>query len=446
MSRGSKRKEPAAPLPRRPETATLVGAAALAAALATSALLVDPGAEAAFEAPKRLGVLLAIALAAAAVFLAGGRGESPGSLWRRAGKLPRAAAILWLGALGGAAAAALLSPRRDASLDALRALLVYALLVPLGASRLFPRFGRPLLALFLALSAVNGTVSLLQWRGIFRPFALAGAAAREVTGAFAGNVGYLALAMALAAVAGLAIALEARRPGVRTAAAAATALFVADLVVNQNLTSLTAVAAGSAALVAARRGRRAILPAAAVIAALLVGVAMFGPARARAREAVRAARAGDWDRLLTYRLGPWAAAVEMSKERPLLGYGPGTFAAEFVPHRLKAEIGARRRFVNPLVTSTYGEAHSEPLQAVAEGGLAGLAAIGAAGALLLALWRAARSPDAGEAALLLGVLVAGAVAALTWFPLQRPITAIPLLLAAGRSWRLAAEGPAGEKT
>jgi O-antigen ligase len=445
MSRGSKRKEPAAPLPGRPETATLVGAAALAAALAASALLVDPGAEAAFDAPKRLAAMLAIALAAAAVFLAGGRGESPARLWRLAGKLPRAAAILWVAALGGAAAAALLSPRRDASLDALRALLVYALLVPLGASRLFPRFGRPLLALFLALSAFNGAVSLLQWRGVFRPFALAGAAAREITGAFAGNVGYLALAMALAAVAGLAIVLEARRPGVRAAAAAATALFVADLVVNQNLTSLTAVAAGSAAFVAARRGRRTILPAVAVIAALLVGVAVFRPARARAREAVRAARAGDWDRLLTYRLGPWAAAVEMVKERPLLGYGPGSFAAEFVPHRLKAEIGARRRFVNPLVTSGYGEAHSEPLQAVAEGGLAGLAAIGAAGALLFALWRAARAADSGEAALLLGVLVAGAVAALTWFPLQRPITAIPLLLAAGRAWRLAAERPAGDR-
>jgi O-antigen ligase len=135
----------------------------------------------------------------------------------------------------------------------------------------------------------------------------------------------------------------------------------------------------------------------------------------------------------------------MVKERPLLGYGPGSFAAEFVPHRLKAEIGARRRFVNPLVTSSYGEAHSEPLQAVAEGGLAGLAAIGAAGALLFALWRAARAADSGEAALLLGVLVAGAVAALTWFPLQRPITAIPLLLAAGRAWRLAAERPAGDR-
>jgi hypothetical protein len=38
--------------------------------------------------------------------------------------------------------------------------------------------------------------------------------------------------------------------------------------------------------------------------------------------------------------------------------------------------------------------------------------------------------------MLLAVLVTGAAAALTWFPLQRPVTAVPLLLAAGRAWRI----------
>ncbi len=180
---------------------------------------------------------------------------------------------------------------------------------------------------------------------------------------------------------------------------------------------------------------------------ILLGLFAYSPARRRAADALAAGRAGNWDVLLTYRLGPWSAAVEMARERPALGFGPGTFAAEFVPHRLKAELRARRRFVNPLVTSSYGEAHSEPLQALAEGGLAGLAATGAAAALLLALWRTARRGGVAkaEAALLFGVLVAGAVASLTWFPLQRPVSAIPLLLAAGRGWRLSAESDAGEQ-
>jgi hypothetical protein len=51
-------------------------------------------------------------------------------------------------------------------------------------------------------------------------------------------------------------------------------------------------------------------------------------------------------------------------------------------------------------------------------------------------------PDRNEAVLLLAFLGAGAVAALTWFPMQRPLTAVPLLLAAGRAWRIAT-APAG---
>src|SRR5262249_13915477 len=51
-----------------------------------------------------------------------------------------------------------------------------------------------------------------------------------------------------------------------------------------------------------------------------------------------------------------------------------------------------------------------------------------------------------EAGFLLGFLGAGAAAALTWFPMQRPVTALPLLLAAGRAWRISSphEEPAAD--
>jgi O-antigen ligase len=443
MSRRAKKKEPPAPSARR-DAGSVVAAAALAAALAASALLVDPGAEASFDAPKRLAALFSIAVAAAGAFLLGGPGKPLGSLWRAAGRLPRIALALFGAALAGGLLAALLSPRRALSFDAARGLFVFVLLLPLGASRLVPRYGRILLGLFLSFAAFNAVVSLLQGRGLYQPFAIEVTGSRGETGALVGNVGYLALALALAAVAALWVVIEARRRAVRVLCAAALPLYFADLVVNQNLTALTALAAGGAALAWARLGRRAILPAAAVVAVVLVGLWVYPPGRRRAFEAVSAARSGDFDRLLTYRMGPWSAALEMARERPLTGFGPGTFGSEFVPHRLKAEMRARRRFVNPLVTSSYGEAHSEPLQAVAEGGLAGLAAIAAAATLLLAVWRTARGADASgaEAALLFAILVAGAVATLTWFPLQRPVSGIPLLLAAGRGWRLAAESGA----
>ena len=179
---------------------------------------------------------------------------------------------------------------------------------------------------------------------------------------------------------------------------------------------------------------------AAALLALAATPLLYPPLRLRAGSVLSSARAGDWDRLVTYRGGPWTAALEMFRERPLTGFGPGMFGAEFVPHRLAAEMRYGRRFANPLVTSSYGEAHSEYLQAFADAGFPGALAALAAAALLIrsAARRARAAPEAdrAEAIVILALLATGAAAALTWFPLQRPISAVPLLLVVGRAWRL----------
>ncbi len=176
---------------------------------------------------------------------------------------------------------------------------------------------------------------------------------------------------------------------------------------------------------------------------LLLGASAlaYRPLRQRAAETLSALRDRDWDRVFTYRLGAWSAAVEMARERPWTGFGPGTFGAEFVPHRLRAEISLRAKLVNPLVTASYGEAHCDYLQPFAEAGVvAGVAVLATVVLLFWGLARTAgrRDPPAAraEAVFLLVFLGAGAVAALTWFPLQRPVSAVPLLLAAGRAWRI----------
>jgi O-antigen ligase len=316
---------------------------------------------------------------------------------------------------------------------------LYLLFVPLGASRAFVRGRALLVAAFLGASALNAAISLLQSRGV-QPFRLQTFGTRNETGALAGNVGYLALTAALASVLSLGIVIAARRRFLRLLAGAVLLLLVGTLVVNRNLTALASAAAGTAALLIALFGRRSLPAMGAVLVVLVLAVFGIPALRQRASEVLSAARAGDWDRLTTYRTGAWAAALEMTHERPITGWGPGTYAAEFVPHRLKADIRARRRFVNPLLTSSYSEAHCDYLQAFAEVGIpGGVAALVAAGALLVGVRRETRSrASPAEAAILLGFLVAGAAAALTWFPLQRPISAAPLLLAAGRGWRLAA--------
>ncbi len=112
--------------------------------------------------------------------------------------------MLAVAALAGAVVSALASPRRAMSLDALRGLLVFSLLLPLGASRVTARYGAAAPSALPRRSAPSTlTVSLLQGWGIYRPLPIEVTGARGATGAFAGNVGYLALALALAGVAAL---------------------------------------------------------------------------------------------------------------------------------------------------------------------------------------------------------------------------------------------------
>lgn len=445
-----RRKAAPAPPPRLPIdalAATGMGIVAiLAGVIAGTSLAVDLHAAAAFDAPKRAVALIGTALAAAlAAWLALRPGGSPDSRpWRPPSGWRGACLLLVTVAILGALVSALASPRRAVALDAMRTLALLSLLLSLGASRAVARGRAWLAGVFLAVCAINASVSILQGLGKFQPFTLETVASRQETGAFVGNVGYLAIALALGSVLALSIVLASRHAGLRLAAGASLALFAADLLVNRNFTALSSVLAGTAALLVTRLRRRSLVPLLAALAAAGVLVAAYPPVRGRVQAMLQVARAGDWDALLSYRGGPWAAALEMTRERPLLGFGPGTFAAEYVPHRLAAEIRARRRFVSPLITSSYGETHNDYLQALCDAGVpVALLGVAAVGFLLAGAARTAWRRADPEPAVLFALLVTGAVAALTWFPLQRPITAVPLLLIAGRAWRVGAGAAVG---
>jgi O-antigen ligase len=440
-------KKPAAPTPPPRDAAVIVAAAALFLALAGGSLAVDPIAASAFDAPKRLIVLAGTAVAAAAVLLRGRRGgPSFAEILRQGPFLRRAALWLGLAALAGGWISALASSRRTVALDTMRSTTLFAVLAVLGATQVVGRARLWLCGSFLGACAINAAVAVLQSRGLYQPFTLQTVGARQDTGAFAGNVGYLAIALALATVLALGLALIGRARAVRVAAAALLVLFAAGLVVNQNLTALMAVLAGTTALLILRFRRRAAIPVAAAVVAVGIAIAAYPPLRFRAGELTRAVQSGNWDALVSFRGGPWAAALEMTRERPLTGFGPGTFGAEYIPHRLAAEIRLRHRLISPLVTTSYAEAHSDYLQVFSDAGVpTGLLAVASAVCLLGTSFAAAWRRRDAEAIVLAAVLAAGAAAALTWFPLQRPITAAPLLLAAGRAWKISADPDPAEE-
>src|SRR5688572_14916668 len=117
--------------------AATLGCGALAATVVASQWLVDPAADAAFDAPKRLATLVGLAIAAAAT----------AALPHPFADRGRSRAARAVAALGGLAAlaivvAATVSPRPSASLDALRRLGLVALALPIGASALLDGAGR----------------------------------------------------------------------------------------------------------------------------------------------------------------------------------------------------------------------------------------------------------------------------------------------------------------
>lgn len=404
-----------------------------AAATATAAWVVDPTAEAAFDAPKRACVLLAVALA-----MLGLAWNASWPQWRRWSRDARQVAACLALLVAWLALAALASPHAELAWPALRRGLLFLLLVPIGASSAFDgRGGRALFAVVAVAVASNALISLLQWIGLELPLDVAQIGGRFKTGALLGNEGYVAIACAIIGAAGVAIVVGSAPPRVRLLGGALVAIAIAAIAANRQATSAVALTVAATIVVAMRCDMRWMATSVFGAIALMALTAVVTPLRdatwARAPLALER-----YQSLTTYRLGAWVSALDMAATRPWIGYGPGTFAAEQQTHRLASEFALHARFVQPLGAS-FVVAHQDYLQLAAEAGWPALMLVLAALALTLrGLVRLQRPPADVERAVLLAILCTGAIAALAWFPMQIPLTAVVLLLAGGRAWRLIA--------
>lgn len=413
--------------------------------IAASQWLVDPRAEAAFDAPKRGAVLVGGVVALAAL---GPRAIGVGAMAALRGtrSWARAALALALAALGWALVSALAAPRAGLALDGWRSLVLAAPLLAIGASRALDGRGeRVVLGAFWVTSAVTASLSLAQRLGGLRLFDVVRLGGRTGGIALIGNEGLVGLVMALAATTAAAALVgpvgggDSRRA--RAPAGAMLALTVSALAASSNLTGWLALASGVGVVAVVRYGRRAVAWGCAGLVVLGALALVVPPLGHRLAEGMRAASHGDWNALLTYRPVAWRTALEMTRAAPWLGNGPGTFEADFVPFRLAAELRARTRLALPGVGGHFAAAHNELLDGFAATGVVGgllmfgaVAALLAGSALPCTRPAPARRPGLREH-VTFATLACGAVAALTWFPLQSPATRVPLLLAAGRAWR-----------
>lgn len=404
-----------------------------AAALLGSAWLVDPFAEAAYDAPKRSCVLFGAALAALGLAWSGAFPD-----WRRWSRSACVIAACLASLVAWLLLATLVSPHAELAWPALRRGLLFLLLIPIGGSATFDgRGGRTLFVVFVIAVGSNALISLLQAVGLELPFDVAQIGGRFRTGALLGNEGYVALASALLGAAGVAIALGSTARRARWLGAALVAVAIAAIAANRQATSAVALLVAAVIIIAIRCNARRI--AALVFGAVaLVAVSAVVPPLRAATWAQAPVGVEAYQRLTTWRLGAWVAALDMAASKPWTGYGPGTFGAEQQTHRFARELALRERFVQPLGAS-FVYAHEDYLQLAAEAGWPALLLTLAALSLTMgALMRPLRTPMDVERGVLLAILSTGAIASLAWFPMQIPLTAAALLLATGRAWRLIA--------
>lgn len=405
----------------------------LALAILGAGFAVDGAAFDAFDAPKRLLALFGIGVATLILLWSPAR-------WPAQPATRAARASLALGLLGGVgiAFAAAFADEPASAARAAVALLLYALVPVLGAS--FVAGDGAMRTLLLAAAVAvggNAALSLLQAAGLALPLELARLGGRYPTGALLGNEGYVALACAFLLPALMGLGLARRERAIRVACVALSVLTLAAIAVNRQLTAALAAGAGLATVAMLRAGWLRTLRAGLLGLAVLALLALLPPLRAVTLAPLLDSRLEQVQQATTYRLGAWAAADGMWRERPWTGSGPGAFADQSQSHRLAAELRLRQRLEPPPNATHFVQAHNDYLQLAAEAGLPTLLAWVAAFALVL-LALARRGVRDPEAAALGGVLVAGAVAALAWFPFQVPLLALILLLALGRAWRIVA--------
>lgn len=145
----------------------------------------------------------------------------------------------------------------------------------------------------------------------------------------------------------------------------------AALFATATITAIAAYFVGAVTLVARRYRRRSLVPLSVAAAVVAAGVLVYAPLRGRAAQVTEAVLAGSFDSVISGRATPFYAAVDMFRDHPLTGVGPGCYGLHYYPYKLRVEERHPEQLDSPLRNINAGEAHNDHLQTLAVSGLPG---------------------------------------------------------------------------
>jgi O-antigen ligase len=360
---------------------------------------------------------LALVLVAAAIAWAGS-----GRI-RQMLREDRPAALILLAVLAWSTVTTLLSTNRLLStpslVDVFSAAAVF-IMVWYGA-RWIPQW---MLATLILTATLTTTLVSLQAFRIWQPFHFDATvtAPHHANTALIGNPNDVGSYLALVAIVLFAVAsVERRLPMVVYGMGALIA--TAGVVISQTRTAVLALAIGLLVVTVRRSRRTALIAILLLVIAGTVALSMRVRVVMRIVDSIEMALQGRWNEATSNRFTPMVAAVEMFRERPLIGFGPKTFRYHHMEYAAQVESniprGSRRSGTNFL------DVHNDHVQLLAETGLPGYAIF------LSALFFLSRTPAGSgsdvdhrriAAALGLPFAVTLAVLCLAQFPLHLAVT------------------------
>ena len=312
-----------------------------------------------------------------------------------------------------------------------------------------PRISLLILDLLVPVAILNVALVTMQEYGIWQPFYFNPLLSRHLTATgLIDNPNVVGSYMTLLTVIFAAAALRVRgwRRWLYTLGAIVA---TAGVLVSQTRTAFIALIAGLLLLAVGRSVKRMVVAVTAVAILFGAGVYLKNPAVMSVLALPQRVRTESLEVATSGRAAPVAAALQMMRDHPLTGVGPGAFKYHFMPYK-SLIVDRYPRTLRGTTGTNFGEAHNDHAQLLAETGLPGYLLFLAAIVAIVRAVRERKTTDArssiarGIALPLAGTLL---VLGLAQFPLyvaitrQLLVTMAGLLIGWSRPWEERVEEP-----